>query len=130
MRLSIPSLLAVAVAPVAVSAAPFRRNIDNGTATALGTYQFCRLMALVMDSSNLLSPVFAQLLEQLEANFYQQALTKFQPSDFTSAGFTSSSIPIQELTAIGSNEATHVNALGVSISFWTHILLSDRFVAL
>jgi len=95
MRPSIPSLLAVAVAPMVVSAAPFRRSIDNGTATAL---------------------VFADLLEQLEANFYQQALSQFQPSDFTNAGFTSSSIPIQELTAIGSDEATHVSTIGAALT--------------
>jgi hypothetical protein len=95
MRPSIASLIAVAVAPIAVSAAPFRRSIDNGTATAL---------------------VFAQLLEQLEANFYQQALTKFQPSDFTNAGFTSASIPAQELTAIASDEATHVTTLGAALT--------------
>ena len=49
MRPSIPSLLAVAVAPMVVSAAPFRRSIDNGTATALGMYQFRKKMALVTD---------------------------------------------------------------------------------
>jgi hypothetical protein len=90
MRLSTASLLTVAVAPIAVSAAPFRRSIDNGTATVLQ---------------------FANVLEGLESNFYAQALGKFQPSDFTNAGFASSSIPIQQFTNIASDEAIHFGTL-------------------
>jgi hypothetical protein len=70
------------------------------------------------------------VLEALESQFYAQALSKFQPSDFTDAGFTSSAIPIQEFTSIGSDEATHLQTLQVSISFRTHILsIANRFVA-
>lgn len=90
MRLSTASLLAAAVAPIAVSAAPFRRGTDNGTLLVLQ---------------------FAHVLEQLETQFYQQALTKFQPSDFIAAGFTSADIPVQQFTAIQSDEAAHVTAL-------------------
>ncbi|KAH8986313.1 ferritin-like domain-containing protein [Lactarius akahatsu] len=90
MRLSTASFLAAAVAPIAVSAAPFRRGTDNGTLLVLQ---------------------FAHVLEQLETQFYQQALTKFQPSDFTAAGFTSADIPAQQFTAIQSDEAAHVTAL-------------------
>ncbi|KAH9049257.1 ferritin-like domain-containing protein [Lactarius deliciosus] len=90
MRLSTASLLAAAVAPIAVSAAPFRRGTDNGTLLVLQ---------------------FAHVLEQLETQFYQQALAKFQPSDFTAAGFTSADIPAQQFTAIQSDEAAHVTAL-------------------
>jgi hypothetical protein len=70
------------------------------------------------------------VLERLESTYYQEVLSKFKPDDYTAAGFVSSSIPIQELTAIAFDEQTHGIALGVSISFRTHILtLSDRFFA-
>jgi hypothetical protein len=56
---------------------------------------------------------FADVLEQLEAEFYTQALAKFQDSDFTSAGFSSSQLAIQQLTAIGADESTHSTVLQV-----------------
>jgi hypothetical protein len=90
MRLSTASVLAVAVAPIAVSAAPFRRATDNGTATVLQ---------------------FAHVLEQLETCFYSEALAKFQPSDFIAAGFSDADIPVQEFTAIQNDESTHVTVL-------------------
>ncbi|KAH9175126.1 ferritin-like domain-containing protein, partial [Lactarius sanguifluus] len=58
-----------------------------------------------------LSLEFAHVLEQLETQFYKEALTKFQPSDFTAAGFTSADIPVQQFTAIQSDEAAHIAAL-------------------
>jgi hypothetical protein len=90
MRLSTASFFAVAVAPIAVSAAPFRRTTDPGTLTVLQ---------------------FAHVLEQLETSFYTQALTKFQASDFIAAGFSSATIPVAEFTVIQADEATHVTAL-------------------
>jgi len=90
MRLSTAALLSVVAAPIAVSAAPFRRSTDSGTLTVLQ---------------------FANVLEQLETAFYSAALAKFQASDFTAAGFPSATIPAQEFTAIQSDEATHVTAL-------------------
>jgi hypothetical protein len=54
---------------------------------------------------------FADVLEQLESQFYAAGLAKFQDSDFTAAGFTASSIAIQQITAIQSDEATHSSVL-------------------
>ncbi|KAF8270868.1 ferritin-like domain-containing protein [Lactarius quietus] len=90
MRLSIASLIAVAVVPIAVSAAPIRRGIDPGSATVI---------------------TFAFVLENLETTFYQQALAKFQANDFTTAGFTTTSVPLQEFSTIANDEATHVSTL-------------------
>jgi len=54
---------------------------------------------------------FADVLEQLESTFYQQALAKFKDSDFTAAGFSSSQIPIEQFTSIQADEATHSSTL-------------------
>jgi hypothetical protein len=60
---------------------------------------------------------FAHTLEQAETTFYQQALTKFQASDFTTAGFSSSIIPLQEFSTFGFEESIHVTAIEVRIDF-------------
>lgn len=54
---------------------------------------------------------FADVLEQLESTFYQQALSKFKSSDFTAAGFISSQIPMEQFTTIQADEATHSSVL-------------------
>jgi rubrerythrin len=54
---------------------------------------------------------FANVLEQLETEFYQQALAKFKEPDFTAAGFVSASVPVEQFTSIASNEATHTSTL-------------------
>ncbi|KAK0231347.1 ferritin-like domain-containing protein [Armillaria fumosa] len=54
---------------------------------------------------------FADVLEQLESSFYQSALSKFQASDFTAAGFVSASVPTELISVIQSDEATHSAAL-------------------
>ncbi|KAL0949050.1 hypothetical protein HGRIS_009143 [Hohenbuehelia grisea] len=54
---------------------------------------------------------FADVLEQLESQFYSQALSKFQDSDFTGAGFTSSQVPIEQFKKIQQDEATHSTVL-------------------
>jgi len=54
---------------------------------------------------------FADVLEQLESQFYAAGLSQFQSSDYTTAGFTASSLAIQQITNIQSNEATHDTAL-------------------
>jgi hypothetical protein len=54
---------------------------------------------------------FADVLEQLESQFYAAGLQQFQSSDYTAAGFTSSQLAIQQITNIQSNEATHDTAL-------------------
>ena len=58
---------------------------------------------------------FANVLEQLETQFYTQALQKFQESDFIAAGFTSAQVPIQQFQAIQSDEASHTTVLAVGI---------------
>ncbi|KIM83949.1 hypothetical protein PILCRDRAFT_68951 [Piloderma croceum F 1598] len=77
--------LVALVAPILVSAAPWRRAA----------------------STDLTILMFADVLEQLESTFYTQALQKFQDSDFQAAGFQSAQIPIQQFTQIESDEATH-----------------------
>jgi rubrerythrin len=54
---------------------------------------------------------FANVLEQLETEFYQQALAKFQESDFTAAGFVAASVPVQQFSSIAVDEATHTTVL-------------------
>lgn len=54
---------------------------------------------------------FANVLEQLETEFYKQALAKFKESDFTAAGFVSASVPVQQFTSIATDEATHTSTL-------------------
>ncbi|EIN10272.1 hypothetical protein PUNSTDRAFT_142336 [Punctularia strigosozonata HHB-11173 SS5] len=88
------SLLAVA-APALISARPVRR-----TASA----------------TDILVLKFADVLEQLESQFYSQALQKFQESDFTSAGFSNAAIATEQFTAIQSDEATHASILEDTIT--------------
>jgi rubrerythrin len=54
---------------------------------------------------------FANVLEQLETEFYKQALAKFKESDFTAAGFVSASVPVEQFNSIASQEATHTSTL-------------------
>ncbi|KAF9268389.1 hypothetical protein L218DRAFT_853514 [Marasmius fiardii PR-910] len=85
------STLFVLAAPLAaVHAAPLRRQQANLDVTVLK---------------------FADVLEQLESKFYSDALAKFQPSDFTSAGFVSADIPVQQFQVIQQDEATHSTVL-------------------
>jgi hypothetical protein len=57
--------------------------------------------------SDILVFKFADVLEQLESTFYQQAIAKFKDADFTAAGFPSSQIPIEQFQSIQADEATH-----------------------
>ncbi|KAI0751274.1 ferritin-like domain-containing protein [Daedaleopsis nitida] len=91
---SFASLLALA-APMMALAAP--SPIKRDTAT------------------NLLVLKFADVLEQFESQFYQQALQKFQPSDFTAAGFVSAQVPTEQFTQIQADEAAHATALESTI---------------
>ncbi|EJD00858.1 uncharacterized protein FOMMEDRAFT_110235 [Fomitiporia mediterranea MF3/22] len=89
------SLLASSVAGL-----PVRRTDSNAT---------------VANAANLLVLKFANVLEQLETEFYTQALQKFQTSDFTTAGFSDASVPIQQFTNIMSDESTHTTVLEAAI---------------
>jgi len=74
---------------------PVARGIDNSTLTVLQ---------------------FALTLENLESSFYDQAVKKFQASDFSNAGFSSAQIALEEITAIQSDESTHVSVLEALIT--------------
>jgi hypothetical protein len=87
MRLS-TSLIVLAVT-LSASAAPIRRADTTVSPNDLLVFQF------------------ADVLEQLESGFYSQALSTFQSSDFTDAGFTSAQIPVQIFTGIQNDESTH-----------------------
>jgi Ferritin-like domain len=65
-------------------------------------------------------------LEQLETQFYSEALAKFQMTDFVAAGFQNAQVPMQQLTQIGSDEATHASALQVHkiITFSQDLILN------
>jgi len=65
---------------------------------------------------DLLVLTFAHVLEQFETQFYTQALAKFQESDFISAGFNTPQVPIQQFTAIQSDESTHTSVLASTIT--------------
>lgn len=54
---------------------------------------------------------FAFVLESLETEFYKQALSKFQSSDFLEAGFSSVEVATEQITTISNDESTHVTAL-------------------
>ncbi|KAI0079723.1 hypothetical protein K474DRAFT_559276 [Panus rudis PR-1116 ss-1] len=95
MRFSALPTLAALVAPFLVSAAPVKR-----TASA----------------NDMLVLQFAHVLEQLETQFYSQALQKFQESDFVSAGFAEAQVAIEQFTAIQTDEATHVTVLESTIT--------------
>ncbi|RPD74511.1 hypothetical protein L226DRAFT_571394 [Lentinus tigrinus ALCF2SS1-7] len=66
-------------------------------------------------ATNLLVLKFADVLEQFESQFYQQALQKFQASDFTAAGFVSAQVPVEQFTQIQADEAAHQTALEATI---------------
>ncbi|EIM88545.1 uncharacterized protein STEHIDRAFT_77641 [Stereum hirsutum FP-91666 SS1] len=89
------SLLSIGLVAPFASAAPFRRAADANTMLVLQ---------------------FANVLEQLETQFYSQALSTFQASDFTTAGFTDAQIPIEQFTAISIDESTHTTVLTQAIT--------------
>jgi len=81
------------VAPFLVSAAPFKRAA----------------------ATDVLVLKFADVLEQLETNFYIQALQKFSASDFIAAGLLTPEIAIEEITVISIDEKTHHTTLSSAI---------------
>jgi len=93
MMRSAVSVLALAV-PLLVQGAPVRRAANP---------------------TDVLVLQFAGVLEQLETQFYTQALAKFQDSDFTAAGFSDVQVPIQQFTAIQSDEATHLSTINSTL---------------
>lgn len=99
---SLASLFALA-APLMVYGAPLRRQANP---------------------TDLLVLKFADVLEQFESTFYQQALAKFQSSDFTAAGFVDAQVPVQQFIQIQADEATHASVLESTI-----ISLGDKAIS-
>lgn len=97
MRFS-TSIVALAV-PLAAYAAPIR-NPSKRAAAALDV--------TVLQ--------FADVLEQLESQFYQAGLQKFQDSDFSAAGFSASTLATQQITTIQSDESTHASVLEAELT--------------
>lgn len=115
------------VAPLLVSAAPARFFGKRGDTDVL---VFSESTDLLDNSPNPLTNQlfleFADVLEQLESAFYSQALAKFQESDFTSAGFASTQIPVQQFQNIQSDEATHSSVIQVGIlAIWKALARPD-----
>ncbi|KAF8811855.1 hypothetical protein BYT27DRAFT_7252377 [Phlegmacium glaucopus] len=101
------SLISLFATALLASAAPHRKR---AAATDILVYQF------------------ADVLEQFESAFYAQALSQFQASDFTSAGFSSSELAIEQLTVIQTDEATHSTVLQAAIkSFGATPITSCQF---
>ncbi|KAG8932107.1 hypothetical protein FRC03_005087 [Tulasnella sp. 419] len=67
------------------------------------------------DPTDLLVLKFAGVLERFETGFYEQALAKFQDSDFTSAGFGNVNVPKQLFTTILDDEKAHTSILESTI---------------
>jgi hypothetical protein len=84
-------IVVAALCPIFVSAAPSARRAAA--------------------ASDILVLKFADVLEQLEGQFYKTALAKFQDADFVAAGFPSSQVPIEQFQTIQQDEATHSAAL-------------------
>jgi hypothetical protein len=61
---------------------------------------------------------FADVLEQLETQFYEQAIAKFQDADFINAGFTSTQIPVEQFQQILDDESTHSVVLQAALKSW------------
>jgi hypothetical protein len=105
------TLLAVVASSVLVSARPIRpiRVRQSSTADEQTVFQF------------------AQVLNQLESSFYSQAISQFQDSDFTAAGFSSSQMVTQILTQIQSDEDTHIQTLQAGLQVTGGTPLSCTF---
>jgi hypothetical protein len=71
---------------------------------------------------------FADVLEQLESEFYKQALAKFKDNDFAAAGFSSSQVATEQLSIIQCDEATHSTFLQAALkSFGEQPITSCKF---
>jgi len=58
---------------------------------------------------------FAEVLNQLESQFYTQALDKFKDSDFTAAGFHVTDVPTQIFKEIQLDEQAHISFLDAAL---------------
>jgi len=71
---------------------------------------------------------FADVLEQLESGFYEQALAKFKEADFTAAGFGTVNVPLEQFLTIQKDEATHSTVLQAALkSFGEQPITNCKF---
>jgi len=63
------------------------------------------------DPTDVLVLKFAHVLEQLETQFYNDALKKFKAEDFLKAGFSTSEVPIEQFKSIVAHEQAHIDFL-------------------
>lgn len=73
------------------------------------------LFARTASATDILVFQFAHVLEQLETQFYQAAIAKFQVSDFLAAGYSSAEVAVEQLQSIAADEAAHTSALEAAI---------------
>jgi len=76
-------------------------------------------------ASDILVFKFADVLEQLESEFYRQALAKFQSQQFIDAGFASSQVPIEQFTNIQADEATHSVVLQAALKSFGEVPITN-----
>lgn len=108
------SFVALSVAVSSVSAAPRFYGKRTASAADILVYSLSNfLLCISLAEADLSILAFADVLEQLESEFYSQALAKFQPSDFTAAGYTSPELTVQQFTNIQRDESTHSSVLQV-----------------
>jgi hypothetical protein len=105
-----PITLVTLVAPLIVSAAPWKRALSSADLQILSKWCEGRV---IRSGPKPCVIEFAELLEQVESQFYTEALAKFHTSNFQEAGFTLGDLPMQQITLIMNDEATHATALGV-----------------
>jgi len=69
------------------------------------------LQARQLAKTDILVLKFAEVLNELESQFYTTALAKFKDSDFAAAGFTVTDVPKQIFKEIQFDEQTHIDFL-------------------
>jgi hypothetical protein len=111
MLFSLSLIALVSAFPALVCAAPASRFYSKRAAAA-----------------DILVFKFADVLEQLESEFYKQALAKFKDNDFAAAGFSSSQVATEQFSIIQSDEATHSTVLQAALkSFGEQPITSCKF---
>jgi len=141
---AVRNVLAAVVALAAVATLGFSGLIGSGTAATAAPAATADLKTVPFEVSGEL-PIYPKALWQngsssadvrkVEARLVQlklldkqyqdnsfgtstrTAVKKFQASDFSTAGFSSANIALEEITAIQTDETTHVSVLEVRIRF-------------